>query len=80
LKGQQGQYQQLHKECWLPSCCAFLGVLPECDTAAFRTFLRMFLPRYGWGYLGKSTALQWAAIQEKLVTKLDLTESSVNAK
>jgi hypothetical protein len=43
-------------------------------------FFRMFLPQYGWGYLGKSAGLQWAAIQEEVVAKLDLTESSVNAK
>jgi hypothetical protein len=40
----------------------------------------MFLPKYGWGYLGKSNELQWAAIQEKIVDEVDLTASSVLAK
>jgi hypothetical protein len=62
-----------------------LGVPPfwmcrKSDTDAYRMFLRMFLPKYGWGYLGKSNELQWAAIQEKIVDEVDLTASSVLAK
>jgi hypothetical protein len=55
-------------------------VCRESDTDCFRMFLRMFLPRYGWGYLSKSTALQWVAIQENIYSTMDLTENSVNAK
>jgi hypothetical protein len=55
-------------------------VCRESDTDCFRMFLRMFLPRYDWGYLSKSTALQWVAIQENIYSTMDLTENSVNAK
>ena len=62
-----------------------LGVAPfwvcrESDTGSFRLFLRMFLPRYGWGFLGKRADLQWTAIEEKILGKLDLTASSVITK
>jgi hypothetical protein len=46
----------------------------------YRLFMRMFLPRYGYGYLGKTTALQWAAIRDNILSTVDLTESAVNAK
>jgi hypothetical protein len=53
----------------------------ECDSKdCFRLFLRMFLPRYGYGYLSKPTAAQWVTIREKILSTVDLTESSVNAK
>ena len=39
----------------------------------------MFLPRYGWWYLSKSKEIQWATIQEKIVSDVDLTPSSVSA-
>ena len=55
-------------------------VCRESDKGAFRIFLRMFLPKYGHGYLGKSAADQWACIQSKITATLDLTESCVNAK
>ena len=55
-------------------------VCRESDKGAFRLFLRMFLPKYGHGYLGKPAADQWACIQSKITGTLDLTESSVNAK
>jgi hypothetical protein len=52
-----------------------------CDSkVSFRLFLRMFLPRYGHGHLGKTTALQWATIQDKVLSTVDFTESAVNAK
>jgi hypothetical protein len=50
------------------------------DKGAFRLFLRMFLPKYGFGFLGKPPAEQWVIIQDKITGTLDLTESSVNAK
>jgi hypothetical protein len=40
----------------------------------------MFLPRYGYGHLGKSKEQQWVAINDHILGKLDLTASSVNAK
>jgi hypothetical protein len=55
-------------------------VCRESDKDAFRLFLRMFLPKYGHGYLGKAAADQWACIQTKITGTLDLTESSLNAK
>ena len=55
-------------------------VCQERDKGAFRLFLRMFLPKYGHGYLGKPAADQWDCIQTKIAGTLDLTESSVNAK
>ena len=50
------------------------------NKVSFRLFLRMFLPRYGHGYLGKTTAFQWETIRDKIQSTVDLTESSVNAK
>ena len=51
----------------------------ESDIDAYKMFLRMFLPRYGWGYLSKSKEVQWATIQEKILNDVDLTSSSVSA-
>jgi hypothetical protein len=55
-------------------------VCRETDKEVFRLFLRMFLPKYGHGYLGKSAAEQWNCIQTRITGTLDLTESSLNAK
>ena len=55
-------------------------VCRESDKEYFRLLLQMFLPKYGYGYLGKSAADQWVCIQTKITSTLDLTESSVNAK
>jgi hypothetical protein len=55
-------------------------VCRESDTDSYLLFLRLFLPRYGWGYLWKSKEKQWVAIHDNILGKIDLTASSVNAK
>jgi hypothetical protein len=55
-------------------------VCRETDKNSFRVFLQMFLPKYGYGYLGKNSAVQWAAIQGKIRSKVDLTKISFDAK
>jgi hypothetical protein len=55
-------------------------VCREIDKKSFRMFLRMFLPKHGYGCLGKTPALQWAAIRDKICLNVDLTENAFNAK
>jgi hypothetical protein len=52
----------------------------ESDKNLFRLFLRMYLPKYGHGFLGAKPAAQWIAMQTKITGTVDLTESSFNAK
>jgi hypothetical protein len=52
----------------------------ESDNKEFRLFLRMFLPKYGHGYLGKCVGDQWACILANIIGKLDLTRISVCAR
>jgi hypothetical protein len=40
----------------------------------------MFLPKHGFGHLGKANEAQWKAIQDKMLVDVDLTESSVSAR
>jgi hypothetical protein len=59
-----------------------LPVLPfwvcrKTDTDAFQMFLRMFLPKNGYGHLGKSKELQWEVIQKQILNQVDFTASSV---
>jgi predicted esterase YcpF (UPF0227 family) len=58
----------------------FWWVCREGDTKAYEMILRMFLPKYGHGYLSKTKAEQWTAIQELILVDADLTESSVSAR
>ena len=50
------------------------------DKDKFRLFLRVFLPRYGHGFLGKKIDVHWATIEEKILKTVDLTQSAVAAK
>jgi hypothetical protein len=40
----------------------------------------MFLPRYGYGHLGKKQGTAVGQINDHILGKLDLTASSVNAR
>jgi hypothetical protein len=61
-----------------------LRVLPfwvcrKTDTDAFKMFLRLFLPKNGYGHLGKSHEIQWEVIQTQILNQVDFTSSSVLA-
>jgi hypothetical protein len=43
-------------------------------------FLLTFLPKHGCGCLGKNPAAQWAAVQGKVRSKVDLTNDHFDAK
>ena len=58
----------------------FWWVCREGDTKAYQMILRMFLPKYGHGYLSKEKEVQWKAIQDLILGDVDLTASSVSAR
>ena len=55
-------------------------VCREGHTKAYQMILRMFLPKYGFGYLSKALEVQWKAIEDQMLIHVDLTASSVAAR
>jgi hypothetical protein len=58
----------------------FWWLCREGDTKACQMILQMFLPKHGFGCLGKANEAQWKAVQDKTLVDVDLTESSVSAR